>query len=34
MDQIVGQALAMFRRINEQRDRRQPQDAAAAVEAI
>ena len=34
MDQIVGQALAMFRRINEQRDRSQPQDATAAVEAI
>jgi UDP-galactopyranose mutase len=34
MDQIVGQALAMFRRINEQRDRRQPRDATAAVEAI
>jgi len=34
MDQIVGQALAMFRRINEQRDRKQPQDAAAAIEAV
>jgi UDP-galactopyranose mutase len=34
MDQIVGQALAMFRRINEQRDRRQPQDDTAAVEAV
>jgi len=34
MDQIVGQALAMFRRINEQRDRKQPQDDTAAVEAV
>jgi UDP-galactopyranose mutase len=34
MDQIVGQALAMFRRINDQRDSRHPQDATAAVEAI
>ena len=34
MDQIVGQALAMFRRINDQRDRKQPRDATAAVEAV
>jgi len=34
MDQIVGQALAMFRRINDQRDRKEPQDATAAAEAV
>ena len=34
MDQIVGQALAMFRRINEQRDRKEPQEANAAAETV
>ena len=33
MDQIVGQALAMFRRMDEKRDRK-PQQAAAAVAAV
>jgi len=34
MDQIVGQALAMFRRINDQRDRKEPQEATAAAETV
>ena len=34
MDQIVGQALAMFRRINDQRDRKEPQEANAAAETV
>jgi UDP-galactopyranose mutase len=34
MDQIVGQALAMFRRINDQRDREEPQEATAAAEIV
>jgi len=34
MDQIVGQALAMFRRINDQRDREEPQEATTAAETV
>jgi hypothetical protein len=32
MDQIVGQALATFRRIDEQRKRARPQPTAVAAE--
>jgi UDP-galactopyranose mutase len=34
MDQIVGQALAMFRRMDEQRSRERPRQATATVEAV
>jgi len=34
MDQIVGQALAMFRRMNDQPNRKQPQEASAAAAAV
>jgi hypothetical protein len=32
MDQIVGQALATFRRIDDQRKRRRPQPISVAAE--